>query len=335
MSEQRFSLAVGERVHWDEMSTWQLGSYISFIHAHSYVHAVRLLGYTKAQDECKKGSCHPTTGDLLVGRSAQLTASSTCGLDGAQKYCILSYLESRRSRRSLLQGDYFRLSFMLGLDHVSIRLDLEALFQFSHLILTFKTFRPAAMLVERSADYGHTWKVLKYFAKDCAASFPNITSGQAQGVGDLVCDSKYSDIEPSTGGEVVLKVLDPSFEIENPYSPYIQDLVTLTNLRINFTKLHTLGDTLLGRREKESLDNYYYALYTMVVRGRCFCNGHASECGPVQKVRGDAFGPPGMTRLSTGGSTIEVTALCGAGVIQPGLTDQLEELGGRGGFDIN
>lgn len=33
------------------------------------------------------------TGDLLVGRSAQLTASSTCGLDGAQKYCILSYLE--------------------------------------------------------------------------------------------------------------------------------------------------------------------------------------------------------------------------------------------------
>ncbi|ELK01304.1 Laminin subunit beta-4, partial [Pteropus alecto] len=136
-----------------------------------------LVSYTKAEDECNRGACHPTTGNLLVGRSTQLMASSTCGLNGAQKYCILSYLE---------------------------------------------TFRPAAMLVERSADYGRTWKVLKYFAKDCATSFPNITSGQAQGVGDLVCDSKYSDIEPSTGGEVVLKVLDPSFEIENPYSPYIQ-----------------------------------------------------------------------------------------------------------------
>lgn len=72
------------------------------------------------------------------------------------------------------------------------------------------------------------------------------------------------------------------------------DLVTLTNLRINFTKLHTLGDTLLGRRENEFLGNYYYALYKMVVRGSCFCNGHASECGPAQKVRGDMFSPPGM-----------------------------------------
>ncbi|XP_040328880.1 laminin subunit beta-4 [Herpailurus yagouaroundi] len=278
-----------------------------------------LLSFTKAQDKCHRSACHPTTGDLLVGRSAQLTASSTCGLDGAQKYCILSYLEgeqkcficdSRFPYDPYTQSQSHTIENVItsfepgrdkkwwqaenGLDHVSIRLDLEVLFQFSHLILTFKTFRPAAMLVERSTDYGHTWKVLRYFAKDCAASFPNITSGQAQGVGDLVCDSKYSDIEPSSGGEVVLKVLDPRFEIENPYSPYIQDLVTLTNLRINFTKLHTLGDTLLARREDRSLDNYYYALSNMVVGGSCFCHGHASECSPVQKVRGDVFSPPGM-----------------------------------------
>ncbi|KAB0342537.1 hypothetical protein FD754_019463 [Muntiacus muntjak] len=280
---------------------------------------VWLLSYVKAQDECSRGACHPPTGDLLVGRSGQHTASSTCGLDRAQKYCILSYLEgeqkcficdSRFPYDPHTQPNSHTIENVItsfeperekkwwqsenGLDHVSIRLDLEALFQLSHLILTFKTFRPAAMLVECSTDYGHTWRVFKYFAKDCATSFPNITSGQAQGVGDVVCDSKYLDIEPSTGGEVVLKVLDPSFEIENPYSPYIQDLVTLTNLRINFTRLHTLRDTLLGRKQNDSLNKYYYALYEMVVRGSCFCNGHASKCGSAQRTRGDVFSPPIM-----------------------------------------
>ncbi|KAM6202282.1 laminin subunit beta-4 [Rhynchocyon petersi] len=282
-----------------------------------FVH-LGLLSVTRTHNDCNSGACRPPTGDLLVGRSAQLAASSTCGLREPQKYCILSYLEreqkcfvcdSRFPYDPYTQPNSHTIENVIasfepyrekwwqsenGRDHVSIRLDLEAVFQFSHLILTFKTFRPAAMLIERSADYGHTWKVFKYFAKDCAASFPTITSGQAQEVGDLVCDSRYSDIEPSTGGEVVLKVLDPTFEIQNPYSPYIQDLVTLTNLRINFTKLHTLGDTLLGRRQNESLDKYYYALYEMVVRGSCFCNGHASECGPMQKERGDVFSPPGM-----------------------------------------
>lgn len=54
------------------------------------------------------------------------------------------------------------------------------------------------------------------------------------------------------------------------------DLVTLTNLRINFTKSCS-WDTLLGRRQNDSLDKYYCALYEMVVRGSCFCNGQASE----------------------------------------------------------
>ncbi|XP_055663553.1 laminin subunit beta-4 [Falco peregrinus] len=278
-----------------------------------------LIRLQHAQDDCDAGSCHPAIGDLLLGRSKQLTASSTCGMNSPQKYCIIGYLEaeqkcflcdSRYPYNPYTQHNSHMVENIIttfepdrkkkwwqsenGIDHVSIRLDLETLFQFSHLILTFKTFRPAAMLVERSTDFGQTWKAFRYFAQDCAASFPNISSGPAKSVEDVICDSRYSDIEPSTEGEVVLKALDPSFEIENPYVPYIQELITVTNLRINFTKLHTLGDALLGRRHSDPLEKYYYAVYEMVVRGSCFCNGHASQCRPVQNLRGDVFHQSGM-----------------------------------------
>ncbi|XP_041652348.1 laminin subunit beta-4 [Cheilinus undulatus] len=181
-----------------------------------------------------------------------------------------------------------------GVHEVSIRLDLETVFQFSHLVLTFKSFRPAAMLVERSKDFGQTWKVFRYFAEDCLLHFPSASAEPADSVDDVICDGRYSGSEPSTEGEVVLKALDPIFEIENPYAANIQDLITLTNIRINFTRLFTLGDTLLSRRRRNPQDKYYYALYNMVVRGSCFCNGHASQCTPVDPGRGDAFTQTGM-----------------------------------------
>lgn len=257
---------------------------------------------------CELSSCYPATGNLLIGREARLSASSTCGSHGRDRYCIVSHLEDRKkcfwcdssnntlnnpllnhriqniiykympgsSRKSWWQSEN-------GKENVTIQLDMEAEFHLTHLIIQFKTFRPKAMLVERSFDFGKTWRVYQYFAHNCDEAFPFVPKHNQRTLTEVVCESRYSGVAPSSEGEVIFRVLPPNINVTNPYSEKVQNLLRMTNLRINFTKLHTLGDDLLDNRA-EIHEKYYYAIYEMTVRGSCSCYGHASECLPMPGV---------------------------------------------------
>lgn len=257
---------------------------------------------------CELSSCYPATGNLLIGREARLTASSTCGLYDRERYCIVSHLEERTkcfwclsTNNTINQPDLnHRVQNIIykyypgtkykswwqsenGKENVTIQLDMEAEFHLTHIIIQFKTFRPAAMLIERSSDFGKTWRVYRYFAHNCDETYPFVPKHTQRNLTEVVCESRYSGVSPSTEGEVIFRVLPPNINVVNPYSEEVQNLLRMTNLRINFTKLHTLGDDLLDNRY-QIREKYYYAIYEMTVRGSCSCYGHASHCVPLPGV---------------------------------------------------
>ncbi|XP_011135440.1 laminin subunit beta-1 isoform X2 [Harpegnathos saltator] len=251
--------------------------------------------HAKRTHPCEQSSCYPATGNLLIGRKDKLSASSTCGLKGPERFCIVSHLKERKkcffcdssfpkrqhNIENIVSGSWWQAEN--GVENVTIRFDLEAEFHFTHIIIHFQTFRPAAMLIERSTDFGQTWQVYRYFAHNCEHYFPGIPTHQPQRLTDVICETRYSAVAPSSGGDVIFRVLPQNLDIDNPYSKEVQNLLKVTNLRINMTRLHTLGDDLLDDRA-EIREKYYYAIQDMVIRGSCSCYGHASRCLPLPGV---------------------------------------------------
>lgn len=80
-----------------------------------------------------------------------------------------------------------------------IRLDLESRFCLTHVVMLFRSPRPATMVLERSVDFGQSWQTLKFFSSNCTAAFG--LSDDSSEPGSL-CTSRYSSAKPCSGGEV-------------------------------------------------------------------------------------------------------------------------------------
>ncbi|NWW15565.1 NET4 protein, partial [Falcunculus frontatus] len=255
-----------------------------------------LGGVAAASSPCEK-ACNPRMGNLAHGRA--LRTDTSCGRHAAEPFCAYSEDAQRRCRRpscgrcsgahaglahppAAMADSPFRLprtwwQAAQDASRETIRLDLEATFYFTHLIMVFKSPRPAAMVLERSQDFGETWKPYKYFAANCSAAFGLEDDVRQRGA---ICTSRYSSPFPCTGGEVIFRALSPPYAAEDPYSAEAQAQLKITNLRVQL--LERQGCPCLPTSPAlQPPPSPHYAIYDFIVKGSCFCNGHADHCIPV------------------------------------------------------
>lgn len=170
---------------------------------------------------CDSRACNPQMGNLALAR--RVLTQSVCGNNGTDLYCsykdptanlacspakcskcnaglpLLSHLAGAMSDSSFRHPNTWWQSAE-GVETETVQLNLEVEFYFTHLILVFRSPRPAAMTLERSQDFGKTWKMLQYYSSNCSASF-RLEEGK-KGVDGATCTSKYSGASPCNRGEV-------------------------------------------------------------------------------------------------------------------------------------
>lgn len=174
---------------------------------------------------CESRACNPRMGNLALGR--RVLTQTVCGNNGTELYCsysdpnanlacstakcakcnaglpLLSHLAGAMSDSSFRHPNTWWQSAE-GVESETVQLDLEAEFYFTHLIIVFRSPRPAAMTLERSQDFGRTWKMLQYYASNCSTTF-GLEEGKAgvdAGRDGPICTSKYSGAYPCDRGEV-------------------------------------------------------------------------------------------------------------------------------------
>ncbi|XP_064333219.1 laminin subunit beta-3 isoform X3 [Camelus dromedarius] len=263
-----------------------------------------------AQQACSRGACYPPVGDLLVGRTRFLRASSTCGLTRPETYCTQygewqmkcckcdsrlphNYNSHRVENVVSSSGPTRWWQSQNDVNPVSLQLDLDRKFQLQDITMDFKGPMPAGMLIERSSDFGKTWRVYQYLAADCTSAFPRVRQGQPQSWQDSRCQPLPQRPNGHLDGtKVQLNLMDLASGIPATQSQKIQELGQITNLRVNFTRLAPLP------RRGYHPPSAYYAVSQLRLQGSCFCHGHADSC---------AHGPRAPAGPST---TVQVHEVC-------------------------
>uniref|UniRef100_A0A4W6G0T1 Laminin, alpha 5 n=2 Tax=Percomorphaceae TaxID=1489872 RepID=A0A4W6G0T1_LATCA len=261
-------------------------------------------------------SLHPPYFNLAEG--TKITATATCGEDDTGRtvhdlYCKLVGGPVSGDPSQTIQGQYCDicsqgdsdrahpitnaidgterwwqsppLSRSTEYNEVNVTLDLGQLFHVAYVLIKFANSpRPDLWVLERSIDFGQTYRPWQYFAsskRDCIERFGQRTIERITSDDDIVCTTEYSRIVPLENGEIVVSLVNGRPGAMNfSYSPVLREFTKATNIRLRFLRTNTLLGHLMGKalRDPTVTRRYYYSIKDISIGGRCVCNGHAEAC---------------------------------------------------------
>ncbi|XP_031699693.1 netrin 2 isoform X1 [Anarrhichthys ocellatus] len=177
--------------------------------------------------------------------------------------------------------------------NMTLTLSLGKKFEITYVSLQFCSPRPESLAIYKSMDYGKTWVPYQFYSSQCRRMYnrPNKASITKQNEQEALCTDGHTDLYPLSGGLIAFSTLDgrPSGkDFDN--SPVLQDWVTVTDIRVVFSRPQLPRELGLGAGSNSggrdddpmavttTLPTYFYAVGDFQVGGRCKCNGHGSRC---------------------------------------------------------
>ncbi|PIK40304.1 hypothetical protein BSL78_22859 [Apostichopus japonicus] len=149
-------------------------------------------------------------------------------------------------------------------------------FLFQATQLVFQSLRPNSLVIEKSEDHGQTWAPLRYYARSCAVSFPDVAflaqdafEENHNVVSGCMQRYYYGDAASfDSSNELQQVIYNPVSELgARFYQQDVLEFFRFTDIRINLVKP---GSSDAGRD--------YFAVADWSVTGHCLCYGHAEKC---------------------------------------------------------
>ncbi|XP_070582124.1 laminin subunit beta-1-like isoform X2 [Ptychodera flava] len=248
--------------------------------------------------ECINKACYPPFEDLILPEYTNRTVfvSSTCG-DPPNNYYLatvdenddqtLEYLTCNASDPDSMHpaeylhdmdGDTSNLdTWWQSINQpndTQLTLSLNDEFLLQQMVISFRSARPLSMYVETSTDNGTTWKILQYYADDCASRFPGIPIAdlvEQQMVLQPTCIEAYflGDDVTRVPGNIQQVIYNPAYLFGEVYFTFEAEQYFLaTDIRATLAVPPFLTDA----------ERSFFAVADWEVSGQCICFGHAEEC---------------------------------------------------------